>query len=106
MVFFGDAGHKRMSRNFDAKFGPPPAWDAAPTSPALILSAHFVVCAVLLLAIAPPFVTVPHLSLGRVFAISAATTCATVVMKRCGVRPLDVLPSACEIVHSSFTPDL
>lgn len=79
-----------MEQNLCAKFGPPPRLHAPPPRD-VILPLQFAVCAVLLVIISPPFVMAPALCPKRVVAISLMTTCATMVMHKCGTRPIDLL---------------
>lgn len=88
-----------MERSLTAKFGPPPLLHATPLPRDALLLVQLAACAALLVAIAPPFVMAPTLCPRRVFAVSLLTTAATVVMHRCGAKPMDVIPGACEALY-------
>jgi hypothetical protein len=78
--------------NLDAKFGPPPLF--APLPAHVVLIGQWVVCAVLLALLQPPFVMSEGFETPcprRVVVASAVTAAATWALHASGTRPIDGL---------------
>lgn len=97
--------------NFDAKFGPVPAFACARAPPAqLVFLGQVVVCVVLLVLLQPPFVMghaydhrLPSLCIHRVLGVSCATALATYVLHAAGTTPADTFRGACELLYRVAT---
>lgn len=89
--------------NLDAKFGPAPAFHAAPPLPShVVLLGQLVACVALLLVVQPPFVRAPgepFVDMARVLGASVATVGATWLMHCVGAKPADTFRGACELLY-------
>ena len=97
-----------MDRNFDAKFGPAPAFACARAPPTqLVVLVQVVVCVILLVVLQPPFVLtpgsaddrVPTLCMNRVLGVSVLTALGTYLLHLGGAQPSDTFRGACELMY-------
>lgn len=89
-----------MDHNFDAKFGPMPPVYGPPLPVHVVLLGQMVVCAVLLIAVQPPFVASPDgpVCMTRALSLSVAVATSTYLLHACGAHPGDTFRGACDIV--------